>query len=70
MRWMDGTGAIPPTLIGSHASLIRGPGVPELVAAVSICRLEFARWCWEARALEAVGVTQAKFYGARAGREG
>jgi hypothetical protein len=44
MRWVDGIGAILPTLIGSHASLIRGTGVLELAAvAVSIKHL-VAAW--------------------------
>jgi hypothetical protein len=33
MRLADGTAAIRPILIGSHASLIRGIGAPALVAA-------------------------------------
>lgn len=34
-RWEDGTVAIPPILIGSLASLIRGTGALELAAATA-----------------------------------
>ena len=35
IRWEDGTVAIPPILIGSLASLIRGTGALELAAATT-----------------------------------
>ena len=35
MRLADGTVAIPPILIGTHASLIRGTGDPALAAATT-----------------------------------